>query len=179
MLGWFENAGMPDARPCIVFNKEVTMHVSKIGSSTLRMCVAVTIALGACTDAPTAPARADSNPLASQTSPRLQCDANNGGITLPPGFCAIVVADLVIDGAAARARHIAVTPSGDLFVAINSPRNQNPSFGIVGLRDEDGDGRADEQSQFSPGLGGSGIAWGDGLLYFGANRSEERRVGKE
>jgi glucose/arabinose dehydrogenase len=145
------------------------MHVSMIGKSTLRMCVAVTIALGACTDAPTAPPRADSTPFAIQTSPRLQCDANNGGITLPPGFCAIVVADLVIDGAAARARHIAVTPSGDLFVAINSPRNQNPSFGIVGLRDEDGDGRADEQSQFSPGLGGSGIAWGDGLLYFGAN----------
>jgi glucose/arabinose dehydrogenase len=64
---------------------------------------------------------------------------------------------------------MAVTPSGDVFVAINSPGNRNPSFGIVGLRDKDGDGRADEQSQFSAGLGGSGMAWRDGLLYFGAN----------
>jgi glucose/arabinose dehydrogenase len=64
---------------------------------------------------------------------------------------------------------MAVTPSGDVFVAINSPGNRNPSFGIVGLRDKDGDGRADERSQFSPGLGGSGMAWRDGLLYFGAN----------
>ena len=64
---------------------------------------------------------------------------------------------------------MAVTPSGDVFVAINSPRNQNPSFGIIGLRDTNGDGRADQQSRFSPGLGGSGIAWGEALLYFGAN----------
>jgi glucose/arabinose dehydrogenase len=64
---------------------------------------------------------------------------------------------------------MAVTPSGDVFVAINSPGNRNPSFGIVGLRDKDGDGRADERSQFSPGLGGSGMAWRDGLLFFGAN----------
>ena len=56
-----------------------------------------------------------------------------------------------------------------MFVAINSPNNQNPSFGIIGLRDRDGDGHADEQSQFSPALGGSGIAWDDGRLFFGAN----------
>src|SRR5262245_6421969 len=104
-----------------------------------------------------------------RASPKLQCAADNGGITLPAGFCAIVVADLVMDGRAAAARHMAVTPNGDLFVAINSPRNQNPSFGIIGLRDKDGDGKADEQTQFSAGLGGSGIAWGEGRLFFGAN----------
>src|SRR5215208_580029 len=64
---------------------------------------------------------------------------------------------------------MAVTPGGDLFVAINSPSNQNPAFGIIGLRDADGDGRAESQSNFSPGLGGSGIAWGNASLYFGAN----------
>jgi glucose/arabinose dehydrogenase len=97
------------------------------------------------------------------------CAADNGGITLPAGFCAAVVADLTMDGEAARVRHMTVTPAGDLFVAINSPRNQQPSFGIIGLRDVDGDGDADEQTQFSPGLGGSGIVWGEDLLYFGAN----------
>ena len=97
------------------------------------------------------------------------CDAGNGGITLPAGFCATVVADLKTDGAPALARHMVVTPSGDLFVAINNPRNANPSFGIIGLRDRDGDGHYEEQTQFSPGLGGSGITWNQGILYFGAN----------
>jgi glucose/arabinose dehydrogenase len=64
---------------------------------------------------------------------------------------------------------MAITPRGDVFVAINSPRNNQPSFGIIGLRDNDGDGKADEQTQFSPGLGGSGLAWDAGVLYLGAN----------
>ena len=99
----------------------------------------------------------------------VACDADNGGLKLPAGFCAIVVADLVVDGAPARARHMAVTPSGDVFVAINQTRTAIPSIGIIGLRDTNGDGKADERSEFSPNLGGSGIAWGNGFLYFGAN----------
>lgn len=106
---------------------------------------------------------------AARSAARVECTTGNGGIILPPGFCAAVVADLTLDGEAAAARHIAATTNGDLFVAINSPRNMQPSFGIIGLRDRDGDGEADEQTQFSAGLGGSGIAWEDGTLYFGAN----------
>jgi glucose/arabinose dehydrogenase len=116
-------------------------------------------ALSACSD--------DDDPVSPAA--RVQCDATNGGITLPDGFCASIVADLVIGGEPARARHMAVTPRGDVFVAINSPDNEHPAFGIIGLRDADGDGTADEQTQFSPNLGGSGMAWGDGMLYFGAN----------
>src|SRR4051812_25010378 len=71
-------------------------------------------------------------------SPAINCDADNGGITLPSGFCAVVVADLTSNGSPAAARHMTVTPNSDLFVAINSPNNQNPSFGIIGLRDNDG-----------------------------------------
>jgi glucose/arabinose dehydrogenase len=102
-------------------------------------------------------------------SPSVQCDAGNGGITLPAGFCAVVVADVTVGGRAAAARHLVVTPAGDVFVAINSPRNANPAFGIIGLRDINGDGRADQQSPFSADLGGSGLAWNNGVLYFGAN----------
>src|SRR5687768_10753964 len=108
-------------------------------------------------------------PVDDEAAERVRCDADNGGITLPPGFCAAVVANLVMDGKPAAARHLAVTPNGDIFVAINSPQNQQPSFGIIGIRDRDGDGHGDEQSQFSAGLGGSGLAWGSGSLYFGAN----------
>lgn len=123
---------------------------------------------GACSDEPTSPIRGG-DPLAVKPAPTLECDPGNGGITLPPGFCAIVVADLTLGGSPAAARHMAITPNGNLFVAINSPRNNQPAFGIIGLRDNDGDGKADEQSTFSPGLGGSGIAWGNNTLYFGAN----------
>jgi glucose/arabinose dehydrogenase len=140
----------------------------------LRTAVVLLVAVAACAEGPppTAPEvatqsrDADSKDSDAQNRRgRVKCDPDNGGITLPPGFCAVVVADLVDS----LARHIAVTPSGDVFVAINSPRNRQPAFGIVGLRDRNGDGRADEQSRFSPNLGGSGIAWGQGLLYFGAN----------
>src|SRR5512132_3408408 len=131
--------------------------------------LALAVVLAACADQPTSPTTPSILPVASRVSPRVRCDVDNGGITLPSGFCAVVVADLVMDGKPALARHMAVTPTGEIFVALNSPRNVNPSFGIIGLRDKDGDGKADEQSQFSPGLGGSGIAWGTALLYFGAN----------
>jgi glucose/arabinose dehydrogenase len=129
--------------------------------------IALFVVLAACAEQPTG---VENSPIEARiNASRVQCAPDNGGITLPSGFCAAVVADLVIDGAPARARHMAVTPSGNVFVAINSPRNDNPSFGIIGLRDRNGDGRADEQSQFSPGLGGSGLAWGQANLFFGAN----------
>jgi len=107
--------------------------------------------------------------VSTPVSQQVTCDATNGGITLPPGFCAVVFADLVVGGKPAAARHLAITPAGDLFVAINNPSQANPAFGIVALRDTNGDGRADMQSQFSPNLGGSGITWANNALYFGAN----------
>ena len=127
--------------------------------------------LVACAEAPTAPRKEmrDGISEARRGQERIECDAQNGGITLPPGFCAVVVADVVVDGRPAALRHLVVTPSGDIFVAVNSPRNRQPSTGIIALRDRTGDGRADEERRFSPGLGGSGIDWGLGLLYFGAN----------
>ena len=142
----------------------------------IRVTITLLILTGACQERPTAPPNVPAVVNADRDGPqqesrrgKVRCDADNAGITLPPGFCALVVADLVEDGHPAQARHLAITPNGDVFVAINSPNNQNPSFGIIGLRDRDGDGHADEQSQFSPALGGSGLAWDDGRLFFGAN----------
>ncbi len=99
----------------------------------------------------------------------LECDSSNGGIALPSGFCAIIVADLSSGGQPMKARHLAVLPNGDIFVAINPDGNNQPANGIIGLRDTNGDGIADQQTAFSAGLGGNGIAWSDGALYFGAN----------
>ena len=41
------------------------------------------------------------------------CDPDNGGIKLPQGFCAAVVADNL-----GQARHLAIAPNGDLFVSL-------------------------------------------------------------
>jgi glucose/arabinose dehydrogenase len=141
--------------------------------SSLRFAAPVLLAaLAACADAPTATDAASAASTIAESrgsADRVRCAPDNGGINLPPGFCAAVVADLVVDGRPAAARHMAVTPTGDLFVAINAPGNRQPSTGIIALRDRDGDGDADEEARFSPALGGSGIAWGHGELFFGAN----------
>jgi glucose/arabinose dehydrogenase len=142
------------------------------------LCAAAIVATAVgCTDAPTGIQDApepDARRGHRSSRNRVQCAPDNGGITLPPGFCAVVVADLVMAGRPAAARHLAVTPTGDVFVAINPSRSAQPAFGIIGLRDTDGDGDADEQVQFSPGLGGSGLAWSRGHLWFGANDQVQR-----
>ena len=94
------------------------------------------------------------------------CDAGNGGITLPQGFCAVVVAD-----ALGAARHVAVAPNGDLFVSIRSQNNARG--GVVALRDTNGDGKADVREQFGD-KGGTGIALRNGFLYLATTNSVVR-----
>src|SRR6266540_4407105 len=94
---------------------------------------------------------------------RVQCAAQNGGIVLPEGFCASVVADRV-----GRARQMTVTPSGDLYVAINDSMDGAQKGHVLGLRDANDDGIADEEQTFGD-AGGTGIAYHDGKLYFAQN----------
>ena len=89
----------------------------------------------------------------------LACDADDGGLTLPEGFCAVVVADDL-----GRARHMAVAPNGDLYVAVRGGRSE--PGGVVALRDTTGDGRMDVRERYGE-VGGTGVElWGD-WLYFG------------
>ncbi|HMI43458.1 MAG TPA: PQQ-dependent sugar dehydrogenase [Gemmatimonadaceae bacterium] len=77
-----------------------------------------------------------------------RCDEGDGGITLPPGFCASVFADEV-----GVARHMVVTPTGDVYVALEDAsrssattthvRGENGRGGLIALRDTNADGRAD------------------------------------
>jgi glucose/arabinose dehydrogenase len=83
-------------------------------------------------------------------------DADDGGIQLPRGFRALVVADNL-----GPLRFLAVAPNGDLYV---KTRNE----GIWALRDVNGDGRAEIKEQFGSG-GGTGIAIRDGWLYHSTN----------
>ena len=75
------------------------------------------------------------------------CDSDNGGLVLPNGVCAVVVADSI-----GRPRHIDVTADGDIYVHTRSARGRDddqPGGAIVALRDADGDGRAEIVERFS------------------------------
>lgn len=95
----------------------------------------------------------------------LRCDADNGGLTLPPGFCAFVVAENV-----GRARHMAVRRNGDLYVAINPARDGSDPGRLLALRDWDGDGRADVVATLAT-TGGNGLTLDSTqtALYFAQN----------
>src|SRR3981189_2810378 len=72
--------------------------------------------------------------------------------------------------AAATTPRSAPRASGDLLLAIKQGAGDPaPPFGIIALRDANGDGKADVMQGFNPGKGGSGIDWGGGRLYFGEN----------
>ena len=63
----------------------------------------------------------------------LDFDPDNGGIQLPKGFQAVVVADNI-----GRARQIAVRENGDIYVSLREPHGRDY---VAALRDTDGDGR--------------------------------------
>lgn len=88
-------------------------------------------------------------------------DPDNGGLVLPDGFEAVVVIDSV-----GRARHLAVSESGDIYVKIRVGKPK----GIVALRDTDNDGKADVVEPFEnypeTGTYGTGMELHNGYLYF-------------
>jgi glucose/arabinose dehydrogenase len=99
-------------------------------------------------------------------------DPDDGAITLPPGFRALVVADNLVagkkvDNSVERLRGIAVAPNGDIYA--------KGRFGtIYALRDADGDGRAEIVKEFGPGDGGTHIAFHDGWLYHSSRNTVYR-----
>lgn len=88
-------------------------------------------------------------------------EPDNGGLVLPDGFGAVRVHDGV-----GRARHLAVTPDGIVYVKLRVPAPR----GLVALRDTTGDGRADQMEVFGDyddtGNYGTSMRLHDGHLYF-------------
>src|SRR5436190_23037633 len=81
--------------------------------------------------------------------PAIKCDPDNGGLKLPAGFCAAVIAE-----GNPTARHLAVAPNGDVFVSRQGggQRGGTPvNGGVVALRDKDGDGRLETKEEFGSG----------------------------
>jgi len=101
----------------------------------------------------------------SKESVKMVPDKDNGGLTLPGGFSAIVVADTVGFG-----RHIAVRQNGDIYLALRRLKNDGA---IAALRDTNSDGRADVIKYFGN-IVGTGIHIHKGYLYFGADTAVVR-----
>src|SRR6266853_5108999 len=104
------------------------------------------------------------------------CDADNGGLTLPNGFCAGVIADNL-----GTARNLVVAANGDIFVSVRSGatvQGQPPQPGfILGLRDTDGDGKIDMQEKFGT-QGATGIRLRNGYLYYSTPTRRDRNSRK-
>ena len=92
------------------------------------------------------------------------CDADSGGLTLPQGFCAAVVASDV-----GRARHLVVAPNGDVFASTETGRG-GAGGGIVALRDTDNDGKLDTRQTFGEGST-TGVALRNGYIYYATTNS--------
>ena len=111
----------------------------------------------------------DSTSSATSTTSSAACATDNGGITLPVGFCATVFADSL-----GHPRHIVVNSNGDVYVNTWSGGYYNtpaPAGGfLVALRDTNSDGKADIIKRFGPDAqrrngGGTGIGIYNGALY--------------
>jgi glucose/arabinose dehydrogenase len=115
------------------------------------LCCAVALATAAgCStaDSPSVVTRPAVDTVTTQSppqQPRIACDAGNGGLILPAGFCATVFA--LVPGAP---RHIVASDSGEVYVVLAGD-------GILMLRDTTGDGHADISQKFGSGAG-TGIA---------------------
>lgn len=114
-------------------------------------------------------AAAAEKPGEAASPPSLQ--VRSAGLLLPAGFRATVFSEGV-----GPARHIAVRDNGDVYVAL---RSASDGGGVVGLRDTDGDGKANRAIRFGS-TGGTGIAIRDGYLYYSSDLAVfRRRLGRE
>src|SRR5688500_14731661 len=80
--------------------------------------------------------------LFSTSAAAQQCDPQNGGLTLPTGFCARLFADSL-----PTPRHLDVAPNGDVVVGLagRGRATARVAGGGMVLRDSDGGGRAERR----------------------------------
>jgi glucose/arabinose dehydrogenase len=129
----------------------------------------------------------DSTATAASAAQPAACSGDNGGLTLPAGFCATIFADSV-----GHARHVAVDANGTVYVNTwSGSYYQGPLHEggfLVAMRDTNKDGKADSVVRFGrtapavsakssggasstgpssekSGAGGTGIGIYNGYLY--------------
>jgi len=87
-------------------------------------------------------------------------DADNAGLKLPDGFGALKVAET-----GAKARHLVVTPQGDIYVKLARPNKEGKSILVL---HEAPNGKAELKSSFGN-YGGTEVALKNGYLYASSN----------
>jgi glucose/arabinose dehydrogenase len=126
--------------------------------------------------------RSDTTAASStQAATSSACGTDNGGITLPDGFCATVFADTI-----GHARDIAVASNGDVYVNTWSGRYYgggppHPGGFLIALRDTNSDGKADIVKRFGPDAsqkngGGTGVEMYKGALYAEEGDTISKRI---
>ena len=90
------------------------------------------------------------------------CDADNGGLVLPEGLCATLVASEL-----GPVRQLAVGPNGDLYAALSGKPGDGSGVSWAS-RDRDGDGKPDQRASFGP-SGANDVELHNGYLYFALN----------
>src|SRR3954451_19875328 len=87
-------------------------------------------------------AATDTSAVSSTRSSATACASDNGGITLPAGFCATVFADTL-----GHVRHIVVNANGDVYANTWSGAYYtgptHPGGFLLAMRDTNNDGKAD------------------------------------
>src|SRR5664279_4201206 len=103
-------------------------------------------------------------PIGTDTVKNSKPNPANADVSLklPSGFSSTVFADGL-----GKARHISITPSGYVYVKLASSKNGKT---IVRLKDKNGDGISDEETDFGS-FKGTGIKVKNGYLY--ASSDEE------
>lgn len=144
------------------------MHGSGMKLARISMLGAAMLA-GACSRSSDKPPAADSGAKGAVAS-STPCAGDNGGLTLPPNFCATIFADSL-----GHVRHLVVASNGDVYANTWSGKyyaegTTPPHPFLVALRDSNHDGRADVIRRFGDslangGAGGTGIALYHGGLY--------------
>jgi glucose/arabinose dehydrogenase len=94
-------------------------------------------------------------------APKIACDPDNAGISVPAGFCALVFAEGL-----PHARYLDVAENGDVYVSIEGtiPRDTVTRPAVMALRDTNRDGRADQIEAFGK-RGNTGLALHNDWLY--------------
>jgi len=92
--------------------------------------------------------------LSAYPAVKPSCDADNGGLVLPQGACAMLVASNV-----GSVRQLTASSTGDLYAAVSSG-----GAGVLALRDTNGDGKPDMRATFGP-SGANDVELRNGYLY--------------
>jgi len=163
----------------MLYGRKIFVYAARVPAHLVTFAAAA-IALIGCVKSEGSNATDASAASSAQSASAVTCPGENGGITLPSGFCATVFADTI-----GHARHIAVNSNGDVYVNTwSGPYYTGPTHlggFLVALRDTNNSGTATIIKRFGPDArhrngGGTGIGIYKGSLYAEEGDTGSKRI---